>query len=790
MAQFISSISIVFTVTISYYILILGVTPVQSYLAFEKTYDELYQEGMKAYSREGWKDTINLLEKAISEFKFYRYQLTSCRIKCNNISRVSFTNANELTELTFFESVFFQAECLRRCKFQNLGNRPETMNQEVTEKFLGRIPYSYLQFAYFKDFQYDKAMSAAYTYLQGNPQDDIMKSNLEYYESISASKEAFVDLEQELHQAHFRKGLDYYQAQNWTGVIYEMEESLKAYWVADLECRALCEGKYDDRDFLDLYEAISNHYASTLHCKEGCESVLANFEGAEYEKYLPQHFHFLQFAYFKVEDLINAAQNALTYLLFSPEDEVMKSNMRYYLHVGADDKQDIQPREDADLYYNQILMEKKMLAYARMKFWGEDGDMYDDPYEKPTVDEYMEEDDNNKEIEELIERGKELENARDKYSEDLDEEDDEDDEEDDNEKKEDNIKEESKENKADEKEKKSEDNKKDIGKEEDNVVVDISDKDSEDNGHFLGERPSQSPGEEKTGERTKNKQNGAVDDKNGGKEDAEKKVSSRKAKKLKKAAALLQGLKIVENGASLKGENRVVADSLTTVDECQMLMDLAQGHAYPGDGYEGNPHPHTENENFKGIDVLEVVLNARARKIPHSMAQAYLDLSERARAFTESYFNLTRPLYHSYTHLACRTTEPGAPADRQDLSHPVHADNCQLDEDGNCHKVPPAFVWRDWSAIMYLGDNFEGGEFIFSNNKLQVQSQVKPKCGRIVAFSAGKENLHGVLPVLSGRRCAMALWFTHDLRYMELNRYKAQKMLSNMLEEKNRKTEL
>ena len=37
----------------------------------------------------------------------------------------------------------------------------------------------------------------------------------------------------------------------------------------------------------------------------------------------------------------------------------------------------------------------------------------------------------------------------------------------------------------------------------------------------------------------------------------------------------------------------------------------------------------------------------------------------------------------------------------------------------------------------------------------------------MVGFSAGEENLHGVKAVISGRRCALALWFTEDPRYME-----------------------
>ena len=42
-----------------------------------------------------------------------------------------------------------------------------------------------------------------------------------------------------------------------------------------------------------------------------------------------------------------------------------------------------------------------------------------------------------------------------------------------------------------------------------------------------------------------------------------------------------------------------------------------------------------------------------------------------------------------------------------------------------------------------------------------------PRCGRLLAFTSGQENLHGVEQVAAGRRCALALWFSHDADYWE-----------------------
>lgn len=60
------------------------------------------------------------------------------------------------------------------------------------------------------------------------------------------------------------------------------------------------------------------------------------------------------------------------------------------------------------------------------------------------------------------------------------------------------------------------------------------------------------------------------------------------------------------------------------------------------------------------------------------------------------------------------------------------------------------------------------------------QSSVQPKCGRMVAFSSGPENPHGVKPVTSGSRCGVALWFTHQEKYQEKDRMLAEMLLTKI----------
>ena len=63
---------------------------------------------------------------------------------------------------------------------------------------------------------------------------------------------------------------------------------------------------------------------------------------------------------------------------------------------------------------------------------------------------------------------------------------------------------------------------------------------------------------------------------------------------------------------------------------------------------------------------------------------------------------------------------------------------------------------------------------------------MRPKCGRMVAFSNGNiRNAHFVRGIKSGRRCALPLWFTLQGDKIEDNRGKYLNILKNVRKEKN-----
>jgi predicted 2-oxoglutarate/Fe(II)-dependent dioxygenase YbiX len=81
-----------------------------------------------------------------------------------------------------------------------------------------------------------------------------------------------------------------------------------------------------------------------------------------------------------------------------------------------------------------------------------------------------------------------------------------------------------------------------------------------------------------------------------------------------------------------------------------------------------------------------------------------------------------------------------------------HADN--VEPDG----APNATPHRSYSSLLYLNDDYVGGETYFPGHGVRL----KPEAGALVLFGAGPQYVHGVTRVTHGLRYTYAGWFTHD----------------------------
>jgi predicted 2-oxoglutarate/Fe(II)-dependent dioxygenase YbiX len=72
--------------------------------------------------------------------------------------------------------------------------------------------------------------------------------------------------------------------------------------------------------------------------------------------------------------------------------------------------------------------------------------------------------------------------------------------------------------------------------------------------------------------------------------------------------------------------------------------------------------------------------------------------------------------------------------------------------------VPHPFPWRDFASVIYLNDEYEGGEIYFPNLGIEL----KPRPGTLIAFPGTLRYLHGVRRVTSGMRHTIASFITFD----------------------------
>ncbi|XP_026698244.1 prolyl 3-hydroxylase 3 [Athene cunicularia] len=510
----------------------------------------------------------------------------------------------------------------------------------------------------------DQAVSAAHTFFVANPQHLQMREDIEKYRRMSGVKsDNFRDLEATPHWEAYEAGMQHYDADQYLQAVARLEESLTEALSALEECRALCEGPWEDEDEEEemqpgLYEAIAAHYIQVLKCRQRCVLEIATKPGriSATEDFIPSHLDLLQFAYDQAGNQPLAAECAASYLLFYPTDEPMLEKMKQYRTELGDDT-DVTARKSIQHYVQRSLMEKKLIYYAVEHLGG----TFNDP-DLWTPDEVI------------------PENLKEKHREDQ------------------------------EKQKQE--------------TLDVEERE-------------------------------------------------------KRGPLPFEGIAVTMDSRQMNGTQRVMFDRVLTESECKDLLQLTKAAGEAGDGYRARRSPHTPHERFEGLTVLKAVQLAQNGDVDWRDAKLLLQASEKSRKIIESYFTPGKKLHFSFTHLVCRTAVDGEQEGRMDLSHPVHADNCLLDPEGQeCWREPPAYVYRDYSGILYLNDDFQGGGLFFTEmDTVTVTAEVHPKCGRLVAFSSGKENPHGVWAVSHGRRCAIALWYTHSQEHAEQERVKAEELM-------------
>ncbi|XP_077110860.1 cartilage-associated protein [Ranitomeya variabilis] len=353
--------------------------------------ESAYKYGLDQYSNENWSETVNYLEISLRLFRLLRDSEAFCNLNCSTAqiddgppakSEIAMKEARHLgrfngfPELKVFGDVLMRAQCLKRCKQGLPAFRQSQPSRETMEEFSTREPYKFLQYAYFKTNNLPKAIAAAHTFLLVHPDDEMMKRNMAYYKSMPESDVHIQDLETKTYETLFIRAVRAYNGENWRTSISDMEMALPDFFKTYQECIAACEGSREIKEFKDFYQSVADHYIEVLKCKISCESKLTPVIGGYVvDKFVATMYHYLQFAYYKLNDVRNAAPCVASYLLFDPDDQVMKQNLVYYqyhMEKWELSENNFKPRPEASLYYNITTKQKELYEFALQNILDDD----------------------------------------------------------------------------------------------------------------------------------------------------------------------------------------------------------------------------------------------------------------------------------------------------------------------------------------------------------------------------------------------------------------------------------
>lgn len=136
------------------------------------------------------------------------------------------------------------------------------------------------------------------------------------------------------------------------------------------------------------------------------------------------------------------------------------------------------------------------------------------------------------------------------------------------------------------------------------------------------------------------------------------------------------------------------------------------------------------------------------RTIPHNLARSDIrpllrSIRDRIVQTVSKHFRLENELYSdSFSIVRWRFGDAQAP----------HADS--ENPDGTSHPYP----WRAYGSIIYLNEDYTGGELEFPDLKLKPATPAKT----LAFFPGTKEYMHAVSSITSGTRYTLATFLTHD----------------------------
>jgi hypothetical protein len=190
---------------------------------------------------------------------------------------------------------------------------------------------------------------------------------------------------------------------------------------------------------------------------------------------------------------------------------------------------------------------------------------------------------------------------------------------------------------------------------------------------------------------------------------------------------------VVRSQAEAAGCDFLVVDELLTASQCELL---ANAFAELSD----------RTEKDEGLDPFWRSRFIRFNDIAAARPDAgaiMVEAQRRATALVTEFFKLQAPIYPD----SLQVVRWNAGMFMQ-----PHADNAHPDKSE--HRT----AHRDLSGVIYLNDDYSGGELYFT----ALDIAIKPRRGMFVAFAAGFHHEHAVLRVSDGTRLTISSFYTFE----------------------------
>ncbi|CAB4058005.1 unnamed protein product [Lepeophtheirus salmonis] len=206
-----------------------------------------------------------------------------------------------------------------------------------------------------------------------NPESEVMRDNLNFYfeKNPKLKYDELVNLETKNFVKSFRDGVDAYEKEDFDSVIRYFELGILEYIDAWKTCRLSCEKPFDMGWFPDFMTSVANHFTYCVRCKRQCLIKLANLDGEFHHDIFPLMFHYLQFAYYKNNDIRKSAECIESYMTLY-DSKQMISNKEYYQELDEFKKSGNEawftPRDNVREYFEIIKRENDLINSIEDRF--------------------------------------------------------------------------------------------------------------------------------------------------------------------------------------------------------------------------------------------------------------------------------------------------------------------------------------------------------------------------------------------------------------------------------------